>query len=161
MVFWHNSRYEDVEKSSTGDPMRGLPDREFPWLLGYATFSDEGNDIWHYEFSCLGIVPEKNNQKVKASIFMIAETQISKLNLKQIGISSERLDSIDVVSWNHLEEKYSCDIICEFDKIEPKAKIIVEKWIVLIKKKYNLEMKSKNLLAKIRASKISRFSEGL
>lgn len=161
MAFWHNSRYEDVEKSSTGDPMRGLPDQEFPWLLGYATFSDEANDIWHYEFSCLGITPEKNNNKVKASIFMIAESQVSKINLKQIGISSERLDSMDVISWNHLEEKYSCDIICEFDKIESKSKLIVEKWVMLIKKKYTLDVKSRNLLAKIRSSKISRFSEGL
>lgn len=161
MAFWHNSRYEDVEKSSTGDPMRGLPNQEFPWPIGYSTFLDEANDTWHYEFSCLGITPEKNNNKVKASIFMIAESQVSKINLKQIGISSDRLESMDVVSWNHLEEKYSCDIICDFDKIESKSKTIVEKWIVNVKKKYTLEMKSKYLLKKICSSKISRFSEGL
>lgn len=161
MAFWHNSRYEDVEKSSTGDPMRGLPNQKFPWALGYATFLDETNDIWHYEFSCLGINPEKNNNKVKASIFMIAEAQVSNINLKKIGISSERLESMNVVSWNHLVEKYSSDIICEFDKIEEKSKIVVEKWIALIKHKYTVEMKSTTLLDQIRSSKISRFSEGL
>lgn len=159
MAFWHNSRYEDVEKSSTGDPMRGLPHKEFPWLLGYSTFFDSVNDEWHYEFSCLGVSPDKNKNKIKATLFMIAESQVSKLNLKQIGISSERLDAMNVSTWNYLEEKHSCEIICGFDKIETEAKFVTEKWIGLIKKKYSLELKSKKLIEKIRSSRISGFSE--
>jgi len=159
MAFWHNSRYEDVEKSSTGDPMRGLPHKKFPWHLGYSIFKDNINDEWHYELSCLAISPDKNNNKVRATIFMIAESQVSKINLKQMGISSERLDFMDVVSWNYLEEKYTCEIICEFDKIEHEAKKMTEKWINLINKKYTLEIKNKILSEKIRSSRLSAFSE--
>ncbi|APJ03448.1 hypothetical protein [Silvanigrella aquatica] len=159
MAFWHNSRYEDVEKSSTGDPLRGLPEQQFPWLLTYATISDEMNDTWHYELSCLGIIPEKNNNKIKATLFMIAECKVSKLNLKQIGISSDRLEAMGVESWNYLEEKFSCEIICDFDKLESKAKSLADKWLFQLRKKYTLELKARQLLEKIKTSRISKFSE--
>jgi hypothetical protein len=159
MGFWNNQRYEDVERASNGDPIRGLPAQNFPWLLGYSVFFDEAKDQWRYEYSCTGIVPEKNNQKVKVFLALKAETQVSKDNLKKMGISSERLEAMHVFSWNQLDEKYTYELICNFDKIEEKAKFICEKWIIFIKKKYTIDFKYQNLLTKIRSSKISGFSE--
>lgn len=159
MVFWHNSRYEEVEKASSGDPMRGLPEQKFPWMLGKGVFVDDTNDTWNYEFSCLEIAAEKNNNKVKALINMNSKSIVSRENLVKMNISSERLDALEVVFWNQLEEKYTLNVICDFDKIENQIRPILKKWISFVKKKYTFEVKSKEILEKIRTSKISRFSE--
>ncbi len=159
MSFWQNRRYQEVERISTGDPIRGLANKQFPWQLVYATFVDNVNDTWHYEISCLGVVPDKKKEHVRAQIFMIAESEVSKINLKQIGISSDRLDLIDVSRWNYLEEKFSNDIICEISKIEEVAKKLSEKWILQIISKSTLEYKHKRIMNNIKSAKISSFSE--
>lgn len=159
MTFWQNRRYQEVERISTGDPMRGLANKKFPWQLLYATFVDHVNDTWHYEISCLGIVPDKKNAQVKAQIFMIAESEVSKVNLKQLGISTERLDLIHVPRWNYLEEKFRDEIICEISKVEENAKKLSERWIQLLLNKSTLEYKYTRIMRNIKAAKISGFSE--
>ena len=69
MSFWQNRRYQEVERISTGDPIRGLANKQFPWQLVYATFVDNVNDTWHYEISCLGVVPDKKKGTRTSSNF--------------------------------------------------------------------------------------------
>ncbi|MGY3804190.1 hypothetical protein ACWNT8_09035 [Pigmentibacter ruber] len=159
MSFWQNRRYQEIEKVSSGDPIRGLANKNFPWHLVYATFTDNLNDTWHYEISCLNIFPDKKNNQVKANIFMIAESEVAKMNLKQIGISNERLDLINIPRWNYLEEKFTSEIICELDKVEENAKNLAEKWILQVINKSSLEYKFKRIMNNIKVSKISGFSE--
>ncbi|WGL59479.1 hypothetical protein QEJ31_13190 [Pigmentibacter sp. JX0631] len=159
MSFWQNRRYQEIEKVSTGDPIRGLANKNFPWHLLYATFADNINDTWHYEISCLSIFPDKKIKQVRAQIFMIAESEVTKINLKQIGISNDRLDLINIPRWNYLEEKFSSEIICELEKVEENAKQLAEKWILQILNKSSLEYKFKRIMNNIKSSKISGFSE--
>ncbi len=158
MNFWNNNRYQKVEQSSTGDPLRGLPEQKFPWTLFNSSFLDHEKDTWQYKVSCTNILPEKSSNKVKAFIFIYARSQVNQKNLEKIEISTKRLDAMGVFDWNVLEEKYFSEIICKFERLESSSEKIKEDFILFIKNKYSLNFKKNILIKKIKLSKISGFS---
>ncbi|KAB8032179.1 hypothetical protein [Fluviispira multicolorata] len=158
MVFWHNQRYEKLEKICTGDPLKQLPEHKFPWLLLNFTFLDLDGDTWIVEVSCTNINPYKSSNKVKADFILEAQAKVSSENLKKMEISSRRLDMMGVHSWNKLEESLQTSAVLEFDRIELKAKEVAGKIIEDIKNKYSLKLKAQMLLSKIKLSPISGFS---
>ncbi|WP_186648689.1 hypothetical protein [Fluviispira vulneris] len=160
MAFWHNQRYEKLEEICTGDPLRQLPEHKFPWLLINSIFHDFEGDTWIVEVSCTNIIPCKNSNKVKVEFNLEAQAKVGQENLKKMGISSNRLEIMGVVSWNKLEESFGTSAILDFERIEMYAKELKGKFIEQVKNKYTLKLKSHLLLNKIKNSRISGFSSG-
>ncbi len=159
MTFWHNQKYETLEKTSAGgDFFRGIPAKNFPWLLKEITWSDEENDSWKIKIMCLSVEGNELSQKVKAQISLEASCSVSPENLNKMGIESQRLFNLDLTGWNHLSEKCLLPVTCLIDKIEEKSSEFSKTFFKKIKEKYTHQKKKEIISFKIRNCKVSNFS---
>lgn len=159
MTFWHNQKYEDLEKSTIhGDFIRGLPAKKFPWLLKSISCADSDNDSWQIKVLCTAIEGNELSQKIKAKIRLEAQCFVSQENLEKMGIEFQRLFALDLKNWNILTEKYTLELTCLIDKIEEKSSEFYKIFFKKIKEKYTHARKKELINRNIRNCKISNFS---
>lgn len=159
MTFWHNQKYESLEKSTiNGDFMRGIPPKNFPWLLKSISCEDLDHDLWQIKVLCINIEGNELSQKVKAKISLEAHCSISEKNLKKMGIGFQRLFDLNLSGWNTLSEKYTLDLTCLFDKIEEKSSEFYKIFFHKIKAKYTLTNKKELITSQIQKCRVSNFS---
>ena len=159
MTFWHNQKYESLEKSTiNGDFMRGIPAKNFPWLLKSIQCEDLDHDIWQIKVLCLNIEGNELTHKVKAKISLEAHCSISESSLKKMGIGFQRLFDLNLAGWNVLTEKYTLDLTCLIDKIEEKSADFYKIFFNKIQAKYTLQNKKEIVTSNIRNCRVSNFS---
>lgn len=159
MTFWHNHKYEDLERSTiNGDFLRGMPAKNFPWLLKNVTCTDNDHDKWQIKVLCLSIEGNELSQKIKAKISMEAHCLISKQTLQKIGIEYQRLFDLNLHGWNELTDKYILEVSCLIDKIQDKCNDFYKIFFQKIQEKYTLEKKKTVVTLQIKNGRISNFS---
>lgn len=159
MTFWHNQKYESLEKSTlNGDLMRALPAKSFPWLLQHVTCQDTDGDQWQIKVSCLSIEGSELSQKIKAKISLEANCAVTTENLKKMNVDIQRLIELNLFGWNNLSEKYTLEITCLIDKIEEKTSEFYKVFFKKIQEKYPTKKKKEIITANIRNCRISNFS---
>ncbi|MES2614987.1 MAG: hypothetical protein V4591_06200 [Bdellovibrionota bacterium] len=159
MTFWHNQKYDELEKTSLkGDFIRGIPSKNFPWLLKNISCTDTEQDEWQIKVFCMSIEGNELSQKVKAQIKLEAQCTISKESLKKIGIEYERLFDLNLFGWNILNEKYTLEMTSTIDKIEEKSGDFYKDFFKKIQEKYNIKKKKEAMSFNIKSCKVSNFS---
>jgi len=159
MTFWHNQKYEDLEKTTiNGDFLRGMPAKNFPWILKSIDCVDFDNDVWQIKILCTGIESSEFSQKVKAKISLEGQCKISEENLKKMGIEFQRLFGLDLRDWNKLTEKYEFVFPVLIDKLEEKSSEFYKIFFTKIREKYRLEKKKEIVNSKIKNCRVSNFA---
>ena len=159
MTFWHNLKYDSLEKSSIkGDLIRGLPPKSFPWTIRDLSYCDADNDIWHIKILCVNIETYEFSQKVKAYLSYEAHCKISIPNLEKMDMEHERLFQLGLNNWNDLKENLSLNFNVTLEKLDEKCVEVCKLFFKKIQVKYTLEKKHELVNDNIKRCRISNFS---
>jgi hypothetical protein len=158
MVFWQNNRYEFLEnKAQGGDALRGLPALRFPWKMHTHTYTDEQGDRWTGVAHCLEITPADHSPKVHARLVFDFTCQISEKNIEHMGLSSRRLEELDVKEDLQLHEKVSTTLTLPLDQLEAQMHSLFKKLSQSISAKYTATKKQEVTQRNIGTLRLSRF----
>ncbi|MBX9704070.1 MAG: hypothetical protein K2X39_07935 [Silvanigrellaceae bacterium] len=158
MVFWQSNRYQEHERKSTGDQLRGLPGQIFPWMLHHFFFKDYDQHKWEMRILCENISTPLSQNKLIASVHYLAELTFNKESLKELGINADRLFDLELTGWNKISTTQVKNIECDIDSLKEKSMELCDSFVIQIASKFTLGLKKETIFEKIKKSQISKFS---
>lgn len=159
MNFWRNSRYENFENQSHSDPLRGMPETRFPWLLHKETRIDSAKDTWTFSVHCLEMTNESSNTNMKALLQLVATCHIEDATLEQAGVSARRMTMLNLEEIRSITISHETEVKCQLEIIDRLAQTTLDKFAAKLISLITLEKKKKLISEKVRKAKFSRFSE--
>jgi hypothetical protein len=159
MNFWRNSRYVDFENQGRADPLRGMPETQFPWLLHKETRIDKAKDTWTFAVYCLEMENEAGNSNMKALLQLVATCHIEDATLEQAGVSAHRMTMLNLEEIRSLTISHETEVKCPLETLDRLAQTALDKFAAKLTPLITLEKKKKLISEKIRKAKFSRFSE--
>lgn len=158
MTVWHNAQYDKFEKNSSGDPYRGLPKIEFPWVLANTMLADLSGDHWTLQITCTGFKTENVGNFLDVSFELKAWANIRPERVTQLGFDSQRISLLNS-SILKMEVNKSTKMRLPFVKIQAAADLMMKKFRLEVRSKYSDADKAIKIRNEAKNRPFGRFSE--
>ena len=159
MGLLRNSRYDTFEKS-VFDPLRGVPENNFPWVLLSEPLTLSPDNIWQVQVHCLSLEPSSlNPHLVKAQLRAEASQECDALLLRQCGLDGARLRHFEPDAFV-IRETITWAIDAVLADLQPKARAYLGVLGPLLKKKFTQAHKHELIKERVARMPFSRFSDG-